>query len=270
MLRPSKLILMRRGLSFCFACVLIVSSCGGKSNSANTGATLSGNWQMVLTQTQPPPGTPEGQTESGFLTQSGTSLGGSILQSGSTPCVGLGTASGTVNGSNVTISVDQIGQTVSLNGTIGSYGATITGNYAILAAGCGSSTVGTFSATQIKPLSGNFQATFTSGEFSGSVYTFTGSLTQGQNSGASYGTLSGTMTSTNAPCSDSLSISGQVRGTSVVLNFLASDGSAQGQYQGTTSTDGTTLTGTYDFLAQSNGCYGDAGTVSIAFRPSSK
>lgn len=254
-----------------FACILTVSACGGggHSNSTSTSGMLSGNWQMVLTQTQPPPGGSAVQTESGFLTQSGESLAGSILQSGSPPCVGLGTVSGSVNGSVVAITVDQVGQTVTLSGTATSDGAAIGGNYSILASGCGSSTVGIFSATQVKPLSGNLLATFTSGEFIGSVYTFTGSLTQGQNTGTSYGTLSGTMTSTNAPCINSFSIAGQVRGTSVVFNFLASDGTSQGQYQGTTSTDGTTLTGTYDFLAQSNGCYGDAGTVSITLQPSS-
>jgi hypothetical protein len=144
------------------------------------------------------------------------------------------------------------------------------GEYSILATGCGSSTVGTFTATQVSPISGSFQATFTSGEFPGQVYTYAGTLTQGPNTGLSYATLSGTMTSTNAPCINKFSIAGQVSGTSTIFNFLASDGSSQGSYRGTATTDGTTLTGTYDFLAQSDGCYGDAGSVTIAFQaPSS-
>lgn len=263
---------MKIGAVLLFACILITSACGGGGSSKSSGASglLSGNWQIVLTQTQPPPTGSQVQTESGFLTQSGNLLAGSILQSGATTCVGLGTASGSVTGSNVSLTLDQTGQTVTLNGTTTSDGATVAGDYSILASGCGSSTVGTFTGTQVKPLSGNLQATFTSGEFSGSVYAFTGTLTQAPNTGMSYGPLSGSMTSTNSPCLNSLSIAGQVRGTSVIFNFLASDGTAQGQFQGTTSTDGTTLTGTYDFLAETNGCYGDAGTVTIALQPSAK
>ncbi len=254
------------------ACVLMTTACGGggQSNSANTSETLSGNWQMTLTaSTVPSPGLSNIQTESGFLMQSGNSLAGSIVLMGGTVCPGLGAASGTVNGSTVALSVNQIAQTVTLTGVPTSAGSSMAGQYSIFASGCGASSVGTFTAVQVKPLTGSFQATFTSGEFIGQVYTFNGSLTQGPNTGLSYATLSGTMTSNNAPCINKFSVAGEVSGTSVVFNFLASDGSSQGSYRGTTTTDGTTLTGTYDFLAQSNGCYGDAGGLSIIFQPSS-
>jgi hypothetical protein len=260
--------LMRFGAVLCLGCVLMTSSCGGgggQSNSANANG-LSGNWQMTLTGSGVSSGI---AAESGFLMQSGSSLAGNIVLSGVTACPGLGTASGTVTGSDVAITVGQVDQTLTLTGAATSDGTSMAGEYSILASGCGSSSVGTFTATQVKPLGGSFQATFTSGEVVGEVYTFGGSLTQGPNTGMSYATLAGTMTSTNAPCINSFSIAGEVGGTSVVFNFLASDGSAQGQYRGTTTTDGTTLTGTYDFLAQSNGCSGDAGTVSITFQPSS-
>jgi len=223
---------------------------------------------MTLTQTEPPTAEASVETESGFLTQSGNSLAGSIVLSGATSCPGLGAASGTVSGSNIAMTVDQVGQSVTLTGATTTDGASMAGEYSILASGCGSSTVGTFTATQVKPISGSFQATFASGEYD-TVYNFAGTLTQGPNTGMSYAALSGTMTSTNAPCINNLSIAGEVSGTSVVFNFLASNGSAQGQYRGTTTTDGSTLTGTYDFLAQTNGCYGDAGTVTITFQPPS-
>jgi hypothetical protein len=247
----------------------MMSGCGGggQPNSASSSGMLSGNWQMTLTTTGTPASAPQVQTESGFLTQSGNSVSGSIVLSGATVCPGLGAATGTVNGSNAAITVSQIGQTVTLTGAATSDGASMAGVYSILASGCGSTTVGTFTATQVKPLSGNFQATFTSGESIGEVYNFSGSLTQGANKSMSYATLSGTMTSTNAPCINNFFIAGEVSGTSVVFNFLASDGSSQGAYRGTTTTDGTSLTGTYDFLSQSNGCPGDAGSVTIAFQP---
>jgi hypothetical protein len=260
---------LRIGSVLCLACLLIVPACGGgQSNSTNASQTLSGNWQMTLTQAEPP-GESQVQTESGFLTQSGNALAGSVVLSGATLCPGLGAASGTVNSSSVVFTVDQIAQSLTLTGSATSDGTSIAGEYSILASGCGSSTVGTFTATQVKPIGGSFQATFTSGEFSGLVYNFSGTLSQGPNTGMSYATLSGTMTSTNAPCVNNFSIAGEVSGTSVVFNFLASDGSSQGSYRGTTTTDATTLTGSYDFLAQSNGCFGDAGSVTIALQPSS-
>lgn len=253
------------------ACVLMISACGGGGHSdpSNASGMLSGNWQMTLTESQPPPSASDVQTESGFLTQSGNSLAGALVLSGATLCPGLGTPSGTVSGSNVAITLDQVAQTVTLTGTASSDGTSMAGEYSVLASGCGSSALGTFTATQVSPISGSFQATFSSGEFIGQVYNFAGTLTQGPNTGTSYATLSGTMTSTNAPCINNFSIAGEVSGTSVVFNFLASDGSSQGSYRGSTTTDGTTLTGTYDFLAQSNGCFGDAGTVTMAFQPSS-
>lgn len=253
-------------------CVLMTCACGGggQSNSANASGMLSGNWQMTLTPTtEPSPGTSNIQTESGFLLQSGNSVAGNIVLQGATVCPGLGAASGTVSSSTVALTVNQVAQTVTLTGVPTSDGSSMAGQYSIFASGCGASNFGTFTATQVKPLNGSFQATFTSGEFIGQIYTFNGSLTQGPNSGMSYATLSGTMTSKNAPCINKFSIAGEVSGISVVFNFLASDGSSQGSYRGTTTTDGTTLTGTYDFLAQSNGCYGDAGGVSITFQPSS-
>jgi len=269
-MRASKPRFIRIAAVLCLTCLLMVSACGGgQSNSATSGGVLSGNWQMSLTQTEPPTSGPEIQTESGFLVQSGNSLTGSLVLSGATVCSGIGGATGTVSAPNVAITLDQVDQTLTLTGAATSDGTSMAGEYSIFASGCGSSTTGTFTATQVEPIGGSFQATFTSGEFPGLVYNFGGSLTQGPNAGMSYATLTGSMTSTNAPCINNFSIAGEVSGSSVLFNFLATDGSAQGQYRGTTTTDGTTLTGTYDFLAQSNGCYGDAGTVTIAFQPSS-
>ncbi|MGO9085966.1 MAG: hypothetical protein ACLQBK_12120 [Candidatus Sulfotelmatobacter sp.] len=106
-------------------------------------------------------------------------------------------------------------------------------------------------------------SSFTLGNYSSVV-----TVTQGTNTGASFATLSGTMTSSNAPCGNNLTISGVVGGTSLVFNFLAPDGSAVGKFTGTTSTDASTVTGTYDFVAENNGCAGDSGTASVIQQPS--
>jgi len=243
------------------ACILSALSCGsGKSNTAASPGVLSGNWQMMLQQS-PPSST--AQTESGFLLQTGSSLVGELVLKGQTTCAGLGSVQGNLSGSEVTLTLNQIGQTVTLTGTAASDGSAMAGTYSILANSCGSSSsTGTWTAVPVRQVTGTYLGVFTSG-YTGLVYNFAVSVTQGANTGTSVATLSGKMTSNNAPCEESVSISGVVSGTSIVFNFLNSDGSAVGQFQGTTSADAGTLTGTYDYLAEPNVCTGDNGSVSM-------
>ncbi|MGA9542558.1 MAG: hypothetical protein WBQ85_03265 [Candidatus Sulfotelmatobacter sp.] len=239
-------------------CVLMLLSCGGNADPASTGV-LSANWQFSLQQSPPSTNT---LAESGFLIQSGGSLTGSLVLSNQAVCPGLGPALGTLNGNNVALRVTQAGQTVAFTGTAANDGSAMTGTYSILASGCsGGTSTGTWTASPVKPVTGTYQATFTSGTLG--VYNSTITVTQGPNTGASIANLSGTMTSSNSGCANNLSIAGVVSGTAIVFNFLAADGSAVGQFTGTTSTDATTLTGTYDFLAEGNVCPGDAGSISV-------
>lgn len=204
-------------------------------------------------------------TEAGFLVQTNNSLSGELLLSAQSQCAGLGSVQGTVKGSNVAITLNQMGQVVSLTGVASNDGSSIAGTYSILGSSCaGNSSTGSWSASPVKPVTGSYQATFTSNNTLTGSYTAAVTVTQAPNTGLNTATISGTMTSTNAPCAQSVSIGGVVSGTSIVLNFLTSDGStALGQFRGVTSVNATTLTGTYDFLANSNGCNGDGGTISI-------
>lgn len=243
-------------------CLFIVLSCGGGSAKNLNVGLLSGNWQIGLQPTLPTTGTP---TESGFLLQSGSSLTGQFVLAGQTQCSGVGSAQGTLTGSNVEITLTQTGQTVTLTGTAAGDGSTMGGTYAVLNSGCGNATsTGTWAANPVKPVTGTFLATFDS--YSLGAYTFSVNVTQGANTGASIATLSGTATSSNAPCGNNLTIDGAVGGTSIVFNFLTPGGTAVGQFTGTTSTDATTLNGTFDFLAQSSivSCAaGDAGSITM-------
>ena len=248
--------------------MVLVLSCGkGGNNRAPTGL-LSGNWEMTL---QPDLSSTTTETEAGFLLQTNHALTGELLLSAQSECAGLGSVQGTVNGSNVVITLDQMGQTVSLTGVASNDGSSIAGTYSILGSSCaGSSSAGKWTASPVKPVTGNYQATFTSNNVSVGSYVFALNVTQAPNAGLSTTTISGTMTSTTAPCARTVSIAGVVSGTSIVFNFLASDGStALGQFRGATSVDATTLTGTYDFLANTQGCAGDAGTISIVQQASS-
>jgi len=243
-----------------------LSACGGGSSSSpeKSAISLAGNWQMVLLNTNNLM-----RTEAGFFTQSGKTLNGGLALA--TICSGVGNAQGTVDGSNVSITVNQIAQTVQLTGTTAPDGSSMSGNYSILASGCGQSNIGTFTATRVKPLNGNIQATFTSVYTSKPVFDFAGTVSQGNNTGSSTANLSGTMTSTNASCFASASITGLIGGTAVVFNLAASDGTSLGAITGTITADASSMTGNYVFrnvnspiLQQCGG--GDSGTVTMTIQ----
>jgi hypothetical protein len=250
---------VREGFVFLASSFLLLTSCGGSNSGGNTTANLAGNWQMTLQRQN----TTTTKTESGFLVQSGNSLSGEFLLNGDTNCPGVGSASGQISGSNVAISVSQVGQTVNLTGAMGTTPSSINGNYSILAAPCGSNQVGTWTATQVQPFSGNFQGTFTSTFSSGLVFAFSGTVTQGTNLGTSTANLTGNMTSTNAPCFATASLQGSISGTSIVLNLLSAEGIPLGQIHGTTTANVSTTNAIYDFLNQQSplsGCQ-DYGTA---------
>lgn len=240
---------------------LLLTSCGGSNSDVPPkAANLAGNWQMTLQRQD----TTSAKTESGFLVQSGDALTGEFLLNGDTNCAGVGSAVGQISGSNVAISVSQIGQTVNLTGAFGTTPSSISGNYSILAAPCGSNQVGAWTATQVQPFSGNLQGTFTSTFSSGLVFSFSGTVTQGANSGTTSAALTGKMTSTNAPCFTSANLQGSISGTSVVLNIVSAEGTALGQIHGTTAANVSTTNAIYDFTNSQqpplNGCQ-DFGTA---------
>jgi hypothetical protein len=256
---------VRKGFGFLVTSFLLLTSCGGKDITTTTN--LAGNWQMTLQRQN----TSTTKTESGFLVQSGNSVSGEFLLNGDTNCSGVGSALGQISGSNVAISVSQVGQTVNLAGALGTSPSSISGNYSILAAPCGSNQVGSWTATRVQPFSGNFKGTFTSTFSGGLVFAFSGTVTQGSNSGTTSAALTGKMSSTNAPCFASANLRGSISGTSIVLNLLSAEGTALGQIHGTTTADVSTTNAIYDFLNSQqpplNGCQ-DFGTVVLTLSPS--
>ena len=256
---------MKTVTALSLACLMITTACGsGNGSSGTSTGNFAGNWQITLQRDQ----TDTLKTESGFLVQSGDVLTGSFLLTGDTNCAGIGSAQGQVSGSNVAISVSQIGQTLDFTGSLGSSEGSASGSYSILASPCGSTQVGTWTASQVQPLTGTLQVTFTSTGTSG-VYQAAGKVTQAPNTGGSATKLSGSLTSTDAPCFNVASISGLISGTSVVFNLLSSEGVALGQLHGTTTAAATTITGLYDFLNTQppplNGCQ-DSGTAVVVVK----
>jgi hypothetical protein len=256
-------------------CVVALTACGGNNNNTKADpSSLSGNWQISLQSTI----SSDSESQSGFLVQSGNILSGSLLFSGQTisgqtACAGVGSATGQVSGSEMTLTVSPAGQTISLTGASGNSGS-LSGNYSILAAGCGQSDTGTWTASLVQPLSGVFVATFTPYYGEGNIFHFTGSITQGPNSRQSIATLSGTMTSTDAPCFSTISVAGIVTGTAVTLNFLTADGQELGKYAATMTTDASSLSGNFAFTDAANpgalgGCQPFGGDATVTVQTSS-
>ena len=248
--------------------LLLATACGSSSKPSSSSDSISGNWQMSLT----PSGTSFAPTQSGFLLESNGTVTGAMNFAISTACVGVGNVTGTVNGSDVSLLLSPSGLTVELTGTIPSTGF-MTGNYTILSSGCSGEysapQTGTWTASQVTPLSGTIQGTFTS--TFGPVYSMSGQLAQGSNTGVSSAGLSGNLATTGYCFFSSATLTGTISGTSVVLNIVGSDGTQLGEVVGTASLDGTLVTGTYKMLGFGVGlgytppCVnGDSGTVTLA------
>lgn len=253
-------------------------SCGGANIPPQQGA-LTGNWQIALAR-QASSGSPLMYT--GFLVQTGNSISGTVifnLTVGSGLCQGTGSITGHVDGQNLTLSINEFGQQVSLTGTMPSDGGPIGGQFSNLAGGCTNfPNNGTWTATQVAPIGGNFQGTFTSTAIpSNGSFTVSGSLNEGANTGESTATLYGAISADNSAsfCSylPSATIRGLISGTSISLNLFGANGSQFAQLGTlannptvTVSSDGKIINGSYFFSAVSSSCPPDQGTFELAFQ----
>jgi hypothetical protein len=164
------------------------------------------------------------------------------------------------------MAVTQTAQSANLTGVAASDLSSMNGDYSILAAGCGKTETGTWTATRVTSLTGTFSAQFTS-QATNQVFQVTGTLTQGGNKGNSFAVLLGTMTSTDAPCFTSATISGVISGTAVLMNISDTAGPI-GTYSGTAATDASGITGSYTFANTTSGC-NDTGKADFTVNPSS-
>lgn len=265
---------VRRLSVFVLLTVLIpVVACGGSPSATLQGSSLSGNWQITLSA-----GSSSALVFTGFLIQSGNSLNGSLMDDISN-CPGVDTVTGTFDGQNASLNIDQPGDTISLSGTTVNIGAPISGSFTSQSGTCKPPSSGTWVAVPIAPIGkdsfGSFHGTFKSVAGNGSV-TVKGTLNQGPNTGSSTSTLSGTLATTSgaAFCSYVLpgTITGLISGTSVQLNLIGENGLQYAQlgslgHNGVNVTpDGSSLTGAYLLSATSNSCPSpDSGTFTLSF-----
>jgi len=241
---------------------MMSSACGGSgaSGASQQTATLAGNWQFTMAPQTGNPGDPtfSGGLQGGFLLQSNGSITGQTVYSvtsstSQTGACNSGSApiSVMISGQNVTITEVAGTQTYTLTGTLSSDGSTMLGTYTSTAgtaangSACGYAETGlSWSAISVPPLTGSITGSFHSGgigDNSGLLnqdFSVTGSLTQGENIGASNATVTGTLSFidpttglSDYPCFPlgSVSVNGQISGNSVILQLIGPDGSNDGQ-----------------------------------------
>jgi hypothetical protein len=266
---------------FLLTVLLLTTACGGGSASSNTSPSvtpIAGNWQMTLQETGK---MTSAGTVSGFLQGTNNAVTGSAAYTATT-CAGIGTVTGSLSGSNVTLSVSPTGLNISMTGTLGSDMSTMSGGYILLASGCGKPTTGTWTGNMVQPLNGSLSGSLTSNSTGNPVFPVTAVVNQGNGAGSSSAPLTGTLTagSTGSACfppGTAVNISGLISGESVVVGLADSAGDPLGQITGEwPSLDPTamppitkpSLSGTYKIVSQGprgTPCTkGDSGTLCLS------
>jgi hypothetical protein len=235
---------------------LALAACGGSgSGSPQSNSQAAGNWQFTLTSGQQAPSF-GGGLQGGFLQQNGSSISGQAVytitlpaQNGNPTCdSGTATIAGKISGQTAALTAVAGSVTYALTGTISSSGsgpATITGGTytATPAPGspCGTaSDTGTLAGTSVPPLTGAFKGFFhsvrSSTGFGNQDFPLTGTLLQGENTGAASATVTGTLVFQDPktlvndyPCLSTASVTGTISGSTVLLQIYSAGGTAVGQ-----------------------------------------
>jgi hypothetical protein len=241
----TRLLVLLAGLSGLWGC-----GGGPSSNPASNSSLLSGNWQFDFTA--PSDGDFSGGLQGGFLLQDQGAISGQVIYSvlvpGSTAaCAGSAPITGTLTGQNLSLTAMAAPQTFSLSGSVSADGSTLTGTYSTVATkDCGTAQSGLpFSARLVPPLTGSVQGylhSTSSGPPTDPVvnqeFSVTGSLVQGSNTGANSAAVSGTLNFTAYPCVNTVSVTGQISGSSVILQLIAANGLNVGRIGTTPATSG--------------------------------
>lgn len=289
---------------FAFALLMVLSACGGSSDPAPTqgAGQFSGNWQFTMSA--PPDSSFSGGLQGGFLLENNANSGnptltGSVVYAITLPpapsggtatlCNGTAPVTGTVNGQTIALTAIAGTATFSLTGTLSANGTSIMGTYSSTdGKGCGTAQSGLqWSAVFVPPLTGTVQGFFHSGSAGSSdpalknqLFPVTGTFTQGENIGASNATVTGMLSFQGYPCLSSVSVNGQISGSSAVLQLIGNNGLSAGQIGASTgftdpspvsvlsSSAGLVLQGTNGYGVSSSSCPasnapGDVGDICL-------
>lgn len=248
------------------AATVTLSACGGGASGASGGSqqstTLSGNWQFTMApQTDGNNNDPtfNGGLLGGFLLLNNGLVSGQTVYSVAVaptpsnpnplPCnSGSAPVAVTISGQNVTLTEVAGTQTYTLTGTLSSDGSTMMGTYTSTAGTasdgvtpCGYAETGlSWSAVSVPPvtgtITGSFHSTSPNSGLNDQDFVVSGSLTQGENIGASNATVTGTLSFidpvtnlSDYPCFSVASVNGQISGNSVMLQIIGTNGLTVGQ-----------------------------------------
>jgi len=258
---------MRIGWAVLLTCLAANVGCGDAHLPFDQG-TATGNWQVKFVAD----GTGSQRTGGGFLGQVGPNITGAFVLAGS--CAGNGNVSGSIDRQDVTLSLSQIGQKLSLLGTISQDNKTMSGTYGSAVNSCVTvPETGSWTATQVQAVNGAFSATFLSSQGLGTAH-LAGTLTQQPKpNGGTLANLNGPLASSDSPCvvlasGTQLALQGTITGTEVSFQIfdLASSNGPLGNFSGTVSLDGKTITVpdyTFVFPGSTAVCDAGSGTVTL-------
>src|SRR5580698_2974755 len=274
---------------FLLAGLMALAACGSSSsNQSQSDGAVAGNWQFTMAA--PSDSSFQGGIQGGFLLQSnGTVTGGVVYaillpaQQGGSPTLcnsGSAPITGTVTGQNITLTAIAGTQSFTLTGTLSAGNSTMMGTYTSTdGQGCGTAQTGLqWSATSVPPLTGTIQGNFHSvlstlnpslnTDLRNQDFPVSGSLTQGENIGASNATITGTLNFQGYPCLVTASVIGEISGSSVILQIIAPNGLNVGQIGAPTgfanpspvtflsSSGGAVLTGANGYGVTTSACPG--------------
>jgi hypothetical protein len=217
----------------------IAISCGGSSAKDPASAPSTGNWQFILAQTYPIPATT--LNVSGFMVEgSDGTLSGSLQVPAlgtNAVCAGVSLTTGTINGQNVSLTLNVYGTNLGLTGTISPDGTTMSGDYQGPAGACfDNATTGTWNAFLVPALNGSFTGTITNSTYMTDLtgvsppapIKISGTMTQSDNAGASNASLTGAINASGYPCFATASVTGTISGQNVYLQLYGYDGAQIG------------------------------------------
>jgi hypothetical protein len=187
-----------------------------------------------------------------FILQTGTTITSQRVLIGNSVCATGGTMSGTVNGSNVNLTLtenDTPADTVNVTGTLSN--SVLSGNYTTAGA-CTSGDKGTFSATLIPSIASNSWSGSTTSTSGGGTTSFTAQLQEDKS-----GNLTGTATFNSSVCLTTATLTGLQVGDQAGIDDNAGNFSAVG----TINSTGKGISGTY---TTGSACGFDSGTFSMS------
>jgi len=239
-----------------------MTACGGGGTNGTapqpTNVDISGNWQVAITF----PTSPNQAAFAGFLTESGSVVTG-IVNFTATGCGGTANVTGTVSGQKTVLSVTPLNNAGggTINGTASTDGTSMTGIFSSTQGGlCIPNGSNPLTANRVSNLSGMFHGTLNS--TGGDTFTVSGAISQGPNAGTPIAPLSGTATVTNSACFSNVVVSGEISGTTAVINIASTDGTQTAGLTANTNVSATSLMGSYTVFT--GACAGDSGTASIS------